>query len=142
MRKYTLVCVAFVLAIAVLLTACKGADGISGYDPLDGTSWVLFAYRKTRPISDSTITAIFEDGQIHGSAGCNSFGGTYSVDGDNISFENIAITLMACLEPAGIMEQEQAIMQFIWGARTYQLSDGQLQIFRLDGEALTFVPSE
>ncbi len=139
MMKFNLVLVIFVMVSALLLAFCID-DSVS--DPLDGTSWVLFAYRKSKPIPGKTITADFEDGQVHGSAGCNTYSGNYAVSAGNISFENLVITLMACLEPQGIMEQEQMIMQFIRDAQTYQLSGEQLMIFRSDGEALTFVPKE
>jgi len=55
---------------------------------------------------------------------------------------DIAITEMACLEPAGAMEQELMYVEFLSDAQTFRFSDGQLQIFRSDGEALTFVPQE
>ena len=92
MKKYILICIVLTLAIVLVLTACKDDAGV-GADPLDGTAWVLFAYRKSRPIAETTITAMFENGQVHGSAGCNSFGGDYSIHNDKISFENVAITL-------------------------------------------------
>jgi heat shock protein HslJ len=123
------------------LAACRGADSSSG-DPLDGTSWVLMAYRKTRPISGTTITATFEDGQVRGSAGCNSYGGSYQVSDDAITVGAIAITEMACLEPEGAMDQELVFVEFLTDAQTFRLADGQLQILRSDGEALTFVPQD
>ena len=124
-----------------LLAAC-GWLGSAVSDPLDDSSWVLVAFRKTSPIPGTTITATFEDGRIHGSAGCNSYGGTYQVKGDKITVGAIATTMMACLEPKDIIEQEVKFRKFISDAQTFRLIDGQLQIFRSDGEALTFVPHE
>lgn len=123
------------------LAACSG-PGSTTSDPLDGTSWVLMAYRKTRPIPGTTITAVFEDGQVHGSAGCNSYGGSYQVSGDTVTVSEIAFTEMACMEPEGVMDQETTFLEFLGTARTFRLVDGQLQILRSDGEALTFVPQE
>jgi hypothetical protein len=40
------------------------------------------------------------------------------------------------------MEQELMFVGFLGDAQSFQLSDGGLQIFRSDGEALTFVPQE
>jgi heat shock protein HslJ len=125
--------------IILSLAACGGA-GSATSDPLDGTSWVLMAYRKSRPIPGTTITATFEDGQVRGSAGCNSYGGSYQVSDDTIAVDEIAITEMACLEPEGIMEQEMMFVEFISDAQTFRFTDEQLQILRSDGEALTFVP--
>jgi heat shock protein HslJ len=132
-----------VLAAIVLLSlAACGRAGSAAGDPLDGTSWDLMAYRKTRPIPGTTITATFEDGQVRGSAGCNSYFGSYQVNGDKISVGQMGITEMACLEPEGVMEQELMFVGFLGDAQSFQLSDGGLQIFRSDGEALTFVPQE
>jgi heat shock protein HslJ len=125
--------------VILALAACRGADSAAS-DPLDGTSWVLTAYRKTRPIPETTITATFEDGQVRGSAGCNSYGGSYQVSGDAITVGAIAITEMACLEPEGAMDQELVFVEFLTDAQTFRFADGQLQVLRPDGEALTFVP--
>jgi heat shock protein HslJ len=138
--KYAAV-VALAGILILSLAACQGADSASG-DPLDGTSWVLMTYRKTRPISGTTITATFEDGQVRGSAGCNSYGGSYQVSDDTITVGQVAITEMACLEPEGAMDQELVFVEFLTDAQTFRLADGQLQILRSDGEALTFVPKD
>jgi heat shock protein HslJ len=139
-KKY--VAVVVLAGIAILaLAACQRVDSAAG-DPLDGTSWVLMAYRKTRPISGTTITATFEDGQVRGSAGCNSYSGSYQVSGDTITVGAVAITEMACLEPEGVMDQELVFVEFLTDAQTFRLADGQLQVLRSDGEALTFVPQD
>jgi heat shock protein HslJ len=136
------VAVVALAGIAILaLVACQGAESAAS-DPLDGTSWVLMAYRKTRPISGTTITATFEDGQVRGSAGCNSYSGSYQISGDTITVGAVAITEMACLEPEGVMEQELLFVEFLTDAQTFRLADGQLQTFRPDGEALTFIPQD
>ena len=124
------------------LAACNAAAPAPS-DPLEGTSWELYAYRKTRPIEGTKITARFEDGQVRGSAGCNSYGGAYQVNGNKFETGDIAITEMACLESEGVMEQELTIMEFFWDTQTFTINaEGQLMIFRSDGEALTFVPAE
>ncbi len=122
---------------AILLSACGGI----GSDPLNGTSWELYAFGKTFPIAGRAITISFEDGQVSGSGGCNSFGGEYQVSGDKIEFGMLMSTLMACADPA-MMEQETAFMQFLGDAQRFEALDGQLRIYRSEGEALTFVPTE
>jgi heat shock protein HslJ len=116
--------------------------GCSGTDPLDGTSWILTAYRKTQPIDGTTITATFQNGEINGSAGCNSYFASYQVKGNEIAMGVIAQTEMACLNPEGVMEQERIIMEFLGDAQEFLLANGQLQIFRSDGEALTFAAQD
>ena len=123
----------------LLLVACGGIDTGAG-DPLDGTSWDLWAFRKSKPIPGTTFTATFEDGEVRGSSGCNSYAGSYQVEGDRISVGDVVRTEMACLEPEGLMEQESYLLAFLGDAQTFRLNDEQLQIFRSDGEALTFQP--
>lgn len=139
MKTKSIVLVVLVGMFTFLLAACNGVNPAPD-DPLDGTSWVLMAYRKTRPIPGTIITATFEDGQIHGSAGCNSYGGSYQVNDGAITVSEIAITEMACLEPEGVMEQEMMFCEFLQDGHTFRFADQQLQIFRSDGEALTFIP--
>ena len=93
-------------ALVGILFFLVGCIALPTTDPLDGTSWELYAYRKSHPIQGSTLTVSFEGGQIHGSSGCNSYGGSYEVDGGKIAVGKIFATLMACSEPEGLMEQE------------------------------------
>nr|MBC8509594.1 hypothetical protein [Chloroflexota bacterium] len=59
MKKYNLLLVVFIFMIAFFLAFCNDESGTAA-DPLDGTSWVVFAYRKSKPIAETTITATFE----------------------------------------------------------------------------------
>jgi heat shock protein HslJ len=136
-RIFLLISVAGVLFYGA---ACSLLPTIGG-DPLDGTSWILMAYRKSKPLEGTTITAVFEDGQIHGSAGCNSYSAAYEVNGDKITISGpMAMTMMACMEPEGAMDQEQMYAGFLQDATSYQLSDEQLVIQFTAHETLTFVP--
>lgn len=61
-------------------------------------------------IPGTEITATFSDTDVAGSAGCNDYTGTLTPVEDYFTVGPIATTLQACLEPAGIMEQEQAYL--------------------------------
>jgi heat shock protein HslJ len=63
------------------------------------------------------------------------------VDGEKIVFRDVASTLMLCTGPEGVMEQEAAFLGSLNQVERYELADGQLQLIRSDGEALTFVPA-
>jgi len=127
--------------LLVALAACSGT-GPTVEDPLNGTSWVLVGYGLAAPLPGTQITATFEDGNVGGSSGCNTYGGSYEVDGQNISLGNIFWTEMACLDPEGIMQQEQTYLEYLSGVTTFRVSHGQLQMTRPDGETLTFRPAE
>jgi heat shock protein HslJ len=132
---------ALALVVLVSVVACSGmAPGSE--DPLDGTSWVLMGYGFAAVLPGTEITAKFEDGEVSGSSGCNTYGGSYEVKGETISFKDIFMTEMACLDPEGVMQQEQTYLEYLSGAQTFQVSPGQLQFTRADGETLTFIPAE
>ena len=127
--------ITLITLVSILLSACANADSLS----LNGTSWQLVAIGKQQPISGSTITLTFEDGRVNGNSGCNSFGGEYQLKGDTVQFGMLMSTMMACADSA-MMDQESAFMQFLGDAQRLEIVDGQLQIYRSDGDALTFVP--
>jgi heat shock protein HslJ len=127
------------LATIILLSmaACT-LPGLPTGDPLKGTSWRLVTLGGAGLIPGTGITATFEDGQVHGSA-CNSYGGSYKVSGDKLTFSDIYMTEMACLDPEGVMEQERQYLEMLGMAQTFQASSGRLQIFSAGGEVLTFL---
>lgn len=129
------------LTAITLLTILLSACGNIGGDPLNGTSWQLSSLGGVPPVVGTTATLAFENGQANGNSGCNSFGGEYRVSGDKLEFKQMMSTLMACADPAA-MEQESILMQFLGDAQRFEVADGQLQIFRSDGDALIFVSAK
>jgi heat shock protein HslJ len=130
------------LATILFFTSACAGIGFPSDDPLEDTSWVLITIYGTKPIDGTRITAEFKEGAIRGSAGCNSYFGSFKTRGNAIEISEVGSTLMACLEPEGIMDQEQLFTSFLSDAQEYRLDDGLLQIFRSDGEALTFISSQ
>ena len=124
------------LLCIALLSAC-GIPGPFGNDPLDGTDWELIAISKHRPIDGSHITISFEGGQASGSSGCNRYGGGYKVNGDEIIFDPMYMTEMACAD-RNLMDQELEYMQRLGNTQRFEILDGQLLLYWSDHEALTF----
>lgn len=125
--------------IAMLLTACGGSGMVDQSASLDGTSWVLTAFNKNRPLVGREPTILFKDGQASGTTGCNSYGGGYQLKGDLISFDAMVMTEMWCEDVA---EQESAYLQLLGQAERYAVVDGVLTIFCGPQQTLTFVPAE
>ena len=133
---------AFFTITTVLLIFLQAACGVGlRTDPLNGTAWILTYYDNTPPLMGTILTVEFNDGQIGGSSGCNSYGGTYKIKGEKITTDSIAMTLMACVDP-GVMEQEQTFLDYLQNAQIFKLRSGQLQIFQSEGKALIFVPKK
>lgn len=130
--------ISLISLLAILLSAC-GAF-LNADDPLDGTSWELVSFGEQLPIAGTTITLSFEDGLARGTSGCNSYGSAYQVNGEEIEFQEFESTVMDCLEPSGVMEQESAYLGALGEAQGFDMTEGQLKIFGSDGETLTFSP--
>lgn len=98
--------IGFLALLTLLTVACLGSDFA---DSVEG-SWQLSAGTLDGdpiPVIDShPITITFQDDQVGGTASCNSYGGTYEMDGSTISFSNLAMTEMACM-PEETMVAEQ-----------------------------------
>jgi len=93
--------------------------------PVTGTSWTLNSYNDgagalVPALADSNITLQLEEGgQLSGFAGCNEYNAAYEFDARTISIGPIASTMMACNEPAGVMEQEAAYLQALENSQLY-----------------------
>ncbi|HJS19970.1 MAG TPA: META domain-containing protein [Anaerolineales bacterium] len=111
--------------IVLLLTACAPQE-----NSLTG-SWELIAYgpqgSATPAVTDSEAGLTFsEDGTMTGNSGCNSLGGTYEVEGDQITFSTITSTLMACDEAR--VEQEGAVHTVLNSTATYSVEASTLTL--------------
>ena len=73
-------------------------------------------------------TAVFSDGTISGSTGCNRYNGSYDIKGERIVFGPAAATRKFCAEPEGIMEQEQQFLAALEMASTFQVTPGKLEL--------------
>jgi heat shock protein HslJ len=106
---------------------------------LEGSSWQVLSYNNgkggvTSLIIGTEITANFEsDNQLTGNSGCNSYFGQYEIDADNININGVGATEMACLEPEGLMEQEQQYLAALEIADTYKIEGLTLEMRTADG---------
>ena len=101
-----------------------------------GGSWFLVFYLNeqesySRVITNTLITASFvSDGDLNGSAGCNTYKSNYSEeDAFNLSISEVITTQDFCTSPDGIMEQENQIIILLPLASYYHINDGRLEIF-------------
>jgi heat shock protein HslJ len=93
-------------------------------------------------LPDTEIWAEFEAGAIRGSGGCNDYGASYTGDGSSLAVTEVIRTEMACLEPAGIMEQEQRYFDYLADVASAQIYGDQLWLEAEDGRALVLCPRE
>lgn len=127
MKKYLLILLIFVLA----LTACSARDASGS---LVG-SWRLISYGPPDALSpaveDSEAGITFhEDGTLAGNSGCNGYGGNYTVEGNQITFNEIISTLIFCDQPLG--GQEEAVYQVLTETATFEIKGNTLTITNND----------
>ena len=121
--------------IMIFITSCGILPNKKAMD-LSGTSWRLTSYSGKTPLSGKDMTANFDSKEINGSASCNHYFGSYRLSGESITIEGLGWTEMACLDPEGIMEQEQTLMNLLSLASEYKIDGNQLQIKTTTGEIL------
>ncbi len=125
------------LLIFTLFLGCNNPE--SSLPELGGSSWQLISYQ----LDGTTYTTDearrpwlkFEaDGKINGNTGCNSFGGSYSLDGSELTTTQLFQTEMACING---METEQHFMQLLQQKNSLSTSGDQL-IFKSTEGTMTF----
>jgi heat shock protein HslJ len=135
-----------VLALAALLAACgtpKTDQPRAGGAALSGTEWVLTSLSGNVPIEGTQITLRFGDGSLEGSAGCNTYQGSYTATEDSLRLSDLYWTEMGCLEPEGILDQEMAYLTALNTVAGYQVADGRLALYDgTDTQILVYGPRE
>lgn len=114
---------------------------VAGADTSDlkpeGTTWVLKAYgdegNLIQALPDKEVTLIFyeEDKSAGGNGGVNSYGGDYTIDGNNITISNLMSTEMAGPEP--LMNQEAKFFKILQSAESFDIGGQTLTITGTEG---------
>jgi heat shock protein HslJ len=135
MKKTTLTLTTLIIT-AVIVSAC--APGISNQS-LNDTTWSLVSYGSattpTPASPDIETTLTFDaDGKVSGNMGCNSFSGTFELNGDKIEFSPLMSTLMACEDPG--MSQEAAAFNVLRETVTASFDGSNLTLTGPDEDVL------
>ena len=113
----------------------KSSSGSSGPTP-EGTQWALQQLAVDATLtdvpSDVAATLFLQDGLASGDAGCNTFSGDYTIDGDALVFGPMMSTMMIC-------EGEQASTEAVYLAAfplvaSYSVADDSLSLLDGNGE--------
>lgn len=125
---------ALLAAIALFTVACLGSDFA---DSIDG-SWQLESGtidgEAIQIIATHPIVITFEGDQVSGTASCNTYAGSFDLDGLTITFGDLAMTEMACF-PEETMEAEAMYSAALLRAATISLDD----TLTLSGEGVELV---
>jgi heat shock protein HslJ len=113
------------------------AYGAASANPLEG-EWNVTGYNNGQqavvsPAAGTTITVTFTaGGEVGGNAGCNSFSGTYKLDGTSLTVGPLATTMMACEQAA--MDQETAFLTALQTPTNVETSGATVTLRAASGE--------
>lgn len=128
------------ILVPVLFAACAAAPGAQA--PLPGTSWKL-ASADRGPLAaraaGSGITLAFDAGRMSGHGGCNQYGASYTVEGEQLRPGPVVATKRACIGAGN--EVEAAWFAQLAQPLAYSHRDGRLVLRGADGTELGFVPA-
>ena len=122
--------------LAVGLVGCDNQGTSGGTGPTGPSSlqpsltehqWLLILMEGQPTLPDVKVTALFTDGRVAGSAGCNRYFGTADVSGAQIAISPLASTMMFC-GADGVMVQENRYLQTLRGAVSFTIVNGRLVI--------------
>jgi heat shock protein HslJ len=128
-KKYVIL----LLIICLAISACAAKNEGSAASLIG--SWKLTSYSRadvlTPAVTDTEAGLTFKnDGTVTGNSGCNSLGGNYKVEGDQVTFDQIISTLMACDDAR--MAQEGAVHQVLTDTATFKIEGNTLTLTNND----------
>lgn len=107
-----------------------------GGDPerlLQGVTWTITHIGDQPVNTPQPLNIRFDvDNRVHGSAGCNTFFGSYALSGESLSFVGIGQTRMAC--PPDQMASENALLSALSSVSRFSFDDTNTQTLRLHAD--------
>jgi heat shock protein HslJ len=110
------------VALALLASGCGTGEATKEERAAPTGSWQLVA--GIDPMPAQTITLVVEGDRVGGTAACNSYGGTVTVEGDAFAVRDLSHTEIGCEPPAMAAEA------------TYLDALARVDAFRRDGDGL------
>lgn len=116
-------------ALLAAMTACGGSQEKSL--PLEGTTWKLAKMdvipAKNIDAEPDFFTLEFNaaDTMVTGRTNCNRFFGKYELKGQQLEFENLGMTRMACPE----MQYEDAFVKMLDEVDRYEIDGSKLKFY-------------
>jgi heat shock protein HslJ len=128
MRRIIYITVAFagVLVVGAIVTMIIFAASSTPPAALTQPTWTLTQLvvdgqeQALSPTHSATLHFGAHDGQVSGSGGCNTFGASYSLHGNQVQFGALRSTLIGCLDPV-VAGQESHYFQALPRVQTYQI---------------------
>jgi heat shock protein HslJ len=132
---------------ATLVLLGEGGAPLASFEPqatgLAGTAWQVVAYNTGHGAVTSVATGAgagarptieFDAaGGVRGSAGCNTYSGTWTETAGRLSLGPLRTTRMACPSPADAMQREAAFLAALQSAATSRREGDRLELRTASG---------
>jgi heat shock protein HslJ len=124
--------------VRLLLLAAIAISAYAAEPPLATTHWTLVTVAGKPALSGPGIREAFltfdsKTSRVGGNSGCNGTGGSFATKGNELKFDQMISTQMAC---AKTMEQERAFFKALENTRTYKVSEQLLDLLDSSGKVL------
>jgi len=106
---------------------------------LDGRTFLSTSVEGHVLVAGTAIRLGFGEGELGASAGCNSMGGPYRIDGGVLRMSGLSMTLVGCDD--ALHAQEDWVAALLTSSPTVTLQEPELTL-RSDGNAVTFLDRE
>lgn len=127
-----------------LLLAALVLAGCTSSGETQSTATLLNTYWKALSIRGQTVTVVenqrephfvlhLDDHRLAGFSGCNHLMGRYRMQGDQLKFEDVGGTLMACERG---MDTEAALTQALRDTARWKITGERLELFDASGASL------
>jgi heat shock protein HslJ len=105
---------------------------------LEGVHWDVTGFNNGRQAVVSALlgthlSMVFEQGQVRGSSGCNTYQASFTVVENRLSIGPVLSTRMVCAAD-GVMQQEAEFLAALESVKLWEIRDGLLDAHRADGE--------
>lgn len=117
------------VVLGIILTACNSEPS------LNRTKWRLTQLAGQPALTETEVTLNLDEGTLGGNDGCNSYGGSYTSEGETIIVgKDIISTMMYCNEQ--IQTQTNAFYQALLDAAMFKLTSEKLSLVDSSGAVL------
>lgn len=123
----------------VFALSALGFSALVSAASIEGQTWRLASmpgHDLAKLGAGQYVTARFEAGRVSGFSGCNRFMGSYTVDRNQLTFGQLAGTMMAC--PGAAMAIESAFNGSLAGTLQYVIAGERLVMLPVSGAPLVF----
>ena len=101
----------------------------------DQTKWQAFTLSNVKVIDNTKAYIVFDNGRIHGNAGCNLLTGSYETNDTGHLIIKAATTRRMCIDK-NAMTTENTFMKVINHTNYYMLDKGKLKLFDVGNQQI------